>query len=193
MASASSATTTKRRRPAFSPPRPKTSKSTNINGVSKIKTNKKRKSQVATTNKHKASRFSSPTPSATDSEAVSEAESASASAFASPHSEPDYILAEVTHNEKTSENEPIIPSALIHTLLNHHFSDKDRTRISQDAKAVIGKYVDTFVREAIARSALERQEKSAEDATDSLVGRGDDGWLEVEDLEKMAPQLVLDF
>lgn len=53
--------------------------------------------------------------------------------------------------------------------------------------------MDTFVREAIARSAFERQEKSAEDVAEEMNGRGDDGWLEVEDLEKMAPQLILDF
>ena len=63
--------------------------------------------------------------------------------------------------------------------------------MSTTAKAVIGKYVEVFVREAIARCAFERQEKEKGDEDGDL--RGGDGWLEVEDLEKSAPQLVLDF
>lgn len=151
----------------------------------------KSKSRSAAPGQSKTSRLTSPTPSESDSAAESETESASRSV--SPQSEPDYILAEVTRNKETEDDEPSIPLALIHTLLIHHFNDKDKTRISQDAKASVGKYIDTFVREAIARSAFERREKAAEDAADEFKGRGDDGWLEVEDLEKMAPQLVLDF
>lgn len=117
----------------------------------------------------------------------------SSSRSASPASEPDYILAEVTHTDKSDSDEPAIPSALVHTLLHHHFSNKDKTRIAAHAKPVIGKYLDTFVREAIARSAFERQGKGGERTVDGLAGGGDDGWLEVEDLEKMAPQLILDF
>ena len=190
MPSTSAVATRKRRRPAFSPPRPKTAKATNANEQSATSASTSKNRNTASKS-HAASRFSSPTPSESDSAAESEVNSPSRSA--SLHSEPDYILAEVTHNETVEENEPSIPLALIHTLLNHHFNDKDKTRISQDARTTIGKYVDTFVREAIARSALERQEKSGEDAAEEVSGRGDDGWLEVEDLEKMAPQLVLDF
>jgi len=60
--------------------------------------------------------------------------------------------------------------------LLHEFFEKDATRISKDANAAVGKYVDVFVREAIARTAIEK--------------RG--GFLEVEDLEKATPQLLLD-
>lgn len=190
MPSTSTAGPAKRKRPAFSPPRPKAAKATDGDRVSKTSSSKS-KGRLTPLNQHKSNRLSSPTPSVTDSTAESELESPSRSP--SPHSEPDYILAEVSQAEGTEDSEPSIPLALIHTLLNHHFSNKDKTRISQDAKAVIGKYVDTFVREAIARSTFERQEKSAEDVVEELNGRGDDGWLEVEDLEKMAPQLVLDF
>jgi hypothetical protein len=191
MPSTSAAAANKRKRPDFSPPRPTVSKATGGNGVSKASASKS-KGRVTTSNAHKSSRLTSSTPSESDSTAE-ESELESVARSPSPHSEPDYILAEVTRTEVADDNEPTIPLALIHTLLNHHFSDKDKTRISQDAKAVIGKYVDTFVREAIARSALERQEKGTEDAAEELNGKGDDGWLEVEDLEKMAPQLVLDF
>ncbi len=190
MPSTSAAVATKRKRPAFSPPRPKTSEATGGSGVSKTSATKS-KGSIIPSKRQKLNRLASPTPSKSDSTAESELESTSRSP--SPHSNPDYILAEVMHNQDAGENEPTVPLALIHTLLNHHFSDKDKTRISQDAKAVIGKYVDTFVREAIARSAFERQEKGAGDAAEEMSGRGEDGWLEVEDLEKMAPQLVLDF
>lgn len=190
MPTMSATTATKRKRPAFSPPRPKTSKVMGQNGVSKTSTSSSR-GHTTLSLQHKTNRLNSPTPSESDSTAESEPESVSRSP--SPQSEPDYILAEVTHTDGAEDNEPTVPLALVHTLLHHHFNDKDKTRISQGAKAVIGKYVDTFVREAIARSAFERQEISADDTAEGMNGRGDDGWLEVEDLEKMAPQLVLDF
>ncbi|OBT56400.1 hypothetical protein VE04_03366 [Pseudogymnoascus sp. 24MN13] len=75
----------------------------------------------------------------------------------------------------------IIPPALLTTLLTEFFAD-ERTRISRGADKAVGKYMETFVREAIARAAYER----------GGDGKGD-GFLEVEDLEKLAPQLVLDF
>lgn len=189
MPSTSAAAVTKRKRPAFSPPRPKTSKAAR-DGASRPSTSKA-VGRASSSKQSKQNPLTSSTPSESDSTAESEPQSASRSP--SPHSEPDYILAEVTHAEGAEDEEPVIPLALVHTLLNYHFSDKDKTRIAQDAKAVIGKYIDTFVREAIARSAFERQGNGAEEAAEGLHGRGDDGWLEVEDLEKMAPQLVLDF
>jgi len=47
------------------------------------------------------------------------------------------------------------------------------------------------VREAIARSAYESQGNGPDDAGGGM--RRDDGFLEVEDLEKTGVQLVLDF
>ncbi|RGP80605.1 centromere x [Fusarium longipes] len=75
------------------------------------------------------------------------------------------------------EEEPdkTIPPELLTRLL-HEFFAKDATRISRDANAAVGKYFDVFVREAIARAAVEK----------------DVGFLEVEDLEKVSPQLLLD-
>ncbi|MDI1487668.1 MAG: hypothetical protein OHK93_006939 [Ramalina farinacea] len=66
---------------------------------------------------------------------------------------------------------PTIPPALLTKLLHHHFpsnqpqsgtGDTDRgsnVRISKDAMGVVGKYMETFVREAIARAAYERNEE----------------------------------
>ncbi|MCJ1418762.1 hypothetical protein MMC32_005113 [Xylographa parallela] len=93
---------------------------------------------------------------------------------------------EVTNNTTTLQDvPPTIPPELLTTLLRHHFEDQ-QMRIGKDAKAVIGKYIETFVREAIARAAFERSEAT------SGQGRSGD-FLEVEDLEKLAPQLLLDF
>lgn len=88
--------------------------------------------------------------------------------------------------------EKSIPRDLLTRIL-HEFFAKDSTRISRDANAAVGKYMDIFVREAIARAAVE---KNAGFLEVSFVY-----WpstrvrltvLEVDDLEKIAPQLLLD-
>ncbi|OCK81619.1 hypothetical protein K432DRAFT_350681 [Lepidopterella palustris CBS 459.81] len=80
---------------------------------------------------------------------------------------------------------PAIPPNLLARLLHEGFEDKDM-KIQKEAMSVVGKYMETFVREAIARAAFERE--------DAERGGGiSDGFLQVEDLEKLAPQLVLDF
>lgn len=101
-------------------------------------------------------------------------------------------MAEIEHEQplngsKPSTDEVSIPQDLIHRLLHHHFQDKDKTSINPGAKEVVCKYVEVFVREALARSAFMRQEADGGD------GDSGDGFLEVEDLEKCAPLLVLDF
>lgn len=80
-------------------------------------------------------------------------------------------------DEEEEEEEPkaTIPPELLTRLL-HEFFEKDGSRISKDANEAVAKYMDIFVREAIARAAVERSA----------------GFLDVEDLEKIAPQLLLD-
>ncbi|CEO59490.1 hypothetical protein PMG11_04165 [Penicillium brasilianum] len=105
--------------------------------------------------------------------------------------EPDYILAEIiTHHETedVSSSEPRIPAKLLTRLLHHHFQN-EKTKVAKDANTVVAKYVDVFVREAIARAAYERAEMEGAGGG----RRAGDGFLEVEDLEKMAPQLTMDF
>ena len=82
---------------------------------------------------------------------------------------------EVQVVDEEEEPDKKIPAELLTRLL-HEFFAKDATRISRDANAAAGKYFDIFVREAIARAAVEK----------------DGGFLEVEDLEKVSPQLLLD-
>ncbi|EMC92263.1 hypothetical protein BAUCODRAFT_38296 [Baudoinia panamericana UAMH 10762] len=81
-----------------------------------------------------------------------------------------------------------IPQPLLVRLLHEHFVDK-QTKIDKHAVRVLQKYMEVFVREAIARAAVgkreavEREEASVEDV----------GWLELEDLEKVAGGMMLDF
>ncbi|KAF7720129.1 Uncharacterized protein PECH_001157 [Penicillium ucsense] len=134
-------------------------------------------------------------PSASESADGSDADSDHASVRSREQSlsqEPDYILAEIiTHHEQSedvSSSDPQIPAKLLTRLLHHHFQN-EKTKIAKDANTVVAKYVDVFVREAIARAAYER----AGPESTASGRRIDDGFLEVEDLEKMAPQLTMDF
>lgn len=78
-----------------------------------------------------------------------------------------------------------ISAPLLTRLLHEHFED-EQTQIQKGAMNLFGSYMSIFVREAIARAKDER-EKAAK------RGGISDGHLQVEDLEKLAPQLVLDF
>ncbi|OJI97172.1 hypothetical protein ASPVEDRAFT_36569 [Aspergillus versicolor CBS 583.65] len=103
--------------------------------------------------------------------------------------EANYILAEITHGEPASEDvlssDPLIPPKLLTKLVHHHFRN-EKTKMAKDANGVVAKYIDVFVREAVARAAFERAEGGG-------GGGVADGFLEVEDLEKMGPQLAMDF
>ncbi|KAJ4420716.1 hypothetical protein N0V82_004155 [Gnomoniopsis sp. IMI 355080] len=82
---------------------------------------------------------------------------------------------QVDDDDDEEEPEKTIPPDLLTRIL-HEFFEKDGTRITKDANNAMAKYMDVFVKEAIARAAAERT----------------GGFLEVEDLEKIAPQLLLD-
>ena len=69
--------------------------------------------------------------------------------------------APTTPTTDSTDLPPMIPPALLTKMLHHHFPDKNM-RIGKDAMGVVGKYVETFVREAIARAAYERQEELEE-------------------------------
>jgi centromere protein X len=91
--------------------------------------------------------------------------------------------------------EKTIPKELLTRLL-HEFFAKDATRLSRDANAAVGKYVDVFVREAIARTAVEKQGGFLEVSWLCALSCGQeaspDSREQVEDLEKVTPQLLLD-
>ena len=58
--------------------------------------------------------------------------------------------------EEEPEPEKTVPRDLVTRILHELFA-KDATRISRDANAAVAKYVDIFVREAIARAAVEKR------------------------------------
>ena len=86
---------------------------------------------------------------------------------------------------------PLLPSALITRLLHESFEDKS-IKIGKDANALTARYLDLFVREAVARATeVAKERKEMRQAGGQNV---DDGlWLYVQDLEEVAPGLVLDF
>ena len=114
---------------------------------------------------------------ASQSESESDSDESSRSRSHSLSQEPDYILAEITTTnqaEDVTSSDPQIPSKLLTRLLHQHFQN-EKTKIAKDANKVVAKYVDVFVREAIARAAYERAESDG-----NTGGRGvGDGFLEV--------------
>ena len=59
--------------------------------------------------------------------------------------------------EEDGEDAPAqIPPDLLTRLL-HEFFERDGTRISRDANAAVARYMDVFVRETIARTAVEKE------------------------------------
>lgn len=79
-----------------------------------------------------------------------------------------------------------IPAPLLSRLLYENFDDPN-TQIQKGAMDLVGKYMQIFVREAFARAKEQRQ---ANVRTGGVIG---DGFLQVEDLERVGAQLVLDF
>ncbi|KAK2813819.1 hypothetical protein FQN50_000220 [Emmonsiellopsis sp. PD_5] len=196
-------TVPKRKRPPFNPPRPRAAKPSSTpasKGKSKPTPQppSSRRKQTVDNNTIRVSRTPPPaSPTSTSPSVISQP-----SPSPSPSPEPSYILAEITNatpppldpREELDSSDPMIPPKLLTTLLHHHFSD-EKTKIAKDANRVVAKYVDIFVREALARAAYERGE-GGEGVGGTGRGSGKarlDSYLEVEDLEKLAPQMVLDF
>ncbi|QDS77803.1 hypothetical protein FKW77_005694 [Venturia effusa] len=102
-----------------------------------------------------------------------------------PNDEAPALPARKVTKERTLDPAMPIPPKLLTRILWEGFEDKDM-KIGKEAMSVVGKYVETFVREAVARAIFERRGEEGEDD----LG---DGFLQVEDLEKLAPQLLLDF
>jgi hypothetical protein len=94
---------------------------------------------------------------------------------AEPEDEPAVEEEEVDDEEDEDEQrQKTIPPGLLTRLL-HEFFQKEGTRITKDANAAVARFMDVFVREAIARSVAEREggsflEVSACGVTYSLTG-----------------------
>jgi hypothetical protein len=97
--------------------------------------------------------------------------------------------APVAPSKPSPLSEPVVPRALLARLLLENFDDENM-QIQTGAMKLVGKYIDIFVTEAFLRSKDER--RTAAKGGGGIEGISD-GFLQVEDLERLAPQLVLDF
>ncbi|KAL8767221.1 MAG: hypothetical protein Q9209_006226 [Squamulea sp. 1 TL-2023] len=146
-----------RGRPSFKPPRPAANKSS------------KRKSRP--TPRRKSAPITN-TPSSTESND----EAISLAAEQTTDSENDHETSSATAAGPSGSQDPppVVPPKLVTKLLYHHLEkhDGEAMKIGKEANKIVGKYFDTFVREAIARAAFERSQ------ADEAAGTGD-GFLEV--------------
>ncbi|KAI1916448.1 hypothetical protein LOZ39_003379 [Ophidiomyces ophidiicola] len=115
-------------------------------------------------------------------------------------SDPDYILAEIIPPKEDKRTpletaEPDFPPKLLAAIIHRHMKQKgEKMRITKDANRLYAKYIDIFIKEAVARAIHERQETLKTDGVErDRIRSMIDSYLEVEDLEKLAPQLLLDF
>lgn len=151
---------------------------------------------------------SSPATSTNDDTANDESPTTSSPASPPADTDDAYAAADGLLVEITNEDAPppTIPLGLIHRIMLEHWGEEDEhengdtgektttTKLSGDAREVLGAYVDTFVREAVARAAFEAGEREKKGgAGDGAGGGGGKGWLDVEDLERVGGGLVLDF
>lgn len=81
-------------------------------------------------------------------------------------------------DDDSAETAPAIPPQLLVKLIHAHFEDPN-TKMSKAASGAVGKYMETFVREALARAAFERSEEA-----ERLGGGGRDMFLEVSRAER---------
>lgn len=88
-----------------------------------------------------------------------------------------------------SDGTPVIPQPLLVRLLHEHFADK-KTKIDKNAIQVLQKYFEVYVRETIARAQLKKQEDAEKDGGASGI---DPSWLELDDLDKVAAGMLMDF
>lgn len=83
---------------------------------------------------------------------------------------------------------PSIPRALLLRLMHEHFASKE-TKIDKHALAVVEKYFEIYIREAIARSLLAKKEE----VDNGAASQSEERWLEKSDLEKIVAGVVMDF
>jgi hypothetical protein len=204
---------TKRARPSFSPPRPNKSNRKAASGVTTKtqRTDKKRASfgskskSKPSTSKHNTSSTrrdstgltgdSDSNPNSDNDESQSDAShSPTASPSRSPSQSPSRLLPDtvlVTPYQSSQSSDTRIPDALIHHIVNAHFQHPEKTKLSKDARTLVGTYVNTFVREGLFRCVKEKQGREKGEVGGEKGS--DEGWLEVGDLERVSVQLVLDF
>lgn len=173
-----SANATTRKGPQFKPPRPVTASAKA--SASRATAASKKPSTAA----NKAGFQPATTIISSDEEGVQDDQDDELDAFS------DDPMEDVPAPKPTRTVEPLttahpIPAPLLARLLHENFEDPN-TQIQKGAMTLTGRYMEIFVREALARAKHERARSARNDGIS-------DGFLQVEDLERLAPQLVLDF
>lgn len=149
----------KRGRPAFRPPRPTTK-------ATKTKTTTPRRKSAPAKHSFIESAAEDDEDQDDDDDDDDAELVSSHSHNASASEEPDAFP--TTTRVGTQDAPPTIPPALLTKLLHYHFQD-DKVRIGKEANGVVGKYMETFVREAIARAAFERSEAGGKGIGDDFL------------------------
>ena len=160
---------------AFKPPRPTAKaspagkKSTAAKGVNKASASKPSKSNIRRASEVPRGLLPSLSPdSSPDASAVEIASSPEELPRRGQQDEDeDAEMAEAADESRQAR----IPPELLTRILQEFFKE-DNTRMSKPAAQAVGRYMETFVREAIARAAFGRRQAMGED------GEGG-GWLEV--------------
>ncbi|KAK6539894.1 hypothetical protein TWF694_008731 [Orbilia ellipsospora] len=99
--------------------------------------------------------------------------------------EPTNAARDEPDNEQ-EERKLTIPPELLAKLLKN-FMEDEGTKISGAATKTVGKYMHLFLTEAVYRAVSNRRDGDPWSRTNAGL------MLEVEDLEKITPQLLLDF
>lgn len=133
----------KRKAPTFKPPRP----------ASKVKS-----TPTTGTCRRKSAPARAPDISSSASSEVREHATVLSSLSSSSSSSDEQERGSSSNAKEVSQNPPpLIPPKLLARILHHHFEGEDQ-QVSREAIQLVGKYMDTFVREAIARATFERAE-----------------------------------
>lgn len=91
-------------------------------------------------------------------------------------SQPQDQSAPAIDEDNDNEDSPAIPRPLLVKIMARHW-DNEGTRIQKGALKVLGRYMDVFVREAVARAVLERDENGSGGGGDFLEVSAHVHWL----------------
>jgi hypothetical protein len=178
------ANTARQKGPAFKPPRP-------VKQVAQSSATTKRASGPAASRPTVSKKSAAPRSDFLPAAAIISSDEESEEFNDDVPSDLDELMEDVAEDEDTQGPEslaieaPPIPVPLLARLLHQNFEDKN-TQIQKGALNLFSTYMSIFVREAIQRAKDERDRAAA-------GGGRSDALLQVEDLERLTPQLVLDF
>ena len=116
--------------------------------------------------------------------------SVSSELSSNPPLEPPSPAFEQPPSPSQSNGVPALPQPLLVRLLHEHFTD-ETTKIDKQATQVLQKYFEVFLRETIARARMRKKEDAEKEG--GGIDDAETSWLELDDLEKVAAGMNLDF